>query len=120
MAGVDLMDWKKVTYQFDHRSKYKYYLRVVKGMIDVEVVNAEIMHNKVCNPSDKLDSKNYRSAIAQALNRLLQQSKDEANSSFDEANAGVRTCFVEQLQRLDLKGLIWCAENSTLLCSLNS
>ena len=61
------MDQKKVTYQFDHRSKYKYYLRVVNDMIDIAVVNAEIIYNKVCDPSNKLDSKNYRSTIAQAL-----------------------------------------------------
>ena len=81
MGGVDLMDQKKVTYQFDHRSKYKYYLRVVNDMIDIAVVNAEIIYNKVCDPSDKLDSKNYRSAIAQALIGCYSSRKREVLSS---------------------------------------
>ena len=43
MGGVDIMDQKKATYQFNHRSKYKYYLRVVHDLIDIAINNAHII-----------------------------------------------------------------------------
>ena len=67
MGGVDVMDQKKVTYQFDHRSKHKYYLRIVNDLIDIGVVNAEIIFNKVSDQADQLDSKSSRIAIANSL-----------------------------------------------------
>ena len=47
MSGVDIMDRKKVTYQFDHRSWHKYYLGVVFDLIDIAVNNAYVVYNKV-------------------------------------------------------------------------
>ena len=67
MGGVDLMDQKKVTYQFDHRSKYKYYLRIVNDLLDISINNAEIVYNKISNKEEQLDSKTYRRIIARSL-----------------------------------------------------
>ena len=47
MGGVDIMDQKKVTYQFDHRSNMKYYLRVVSDLIDIAVNNAFVIFSKL-------------------------------------------------------------------------
>ena len=47
MGGVDIMDQKKVTYQFDHRSNIKYYLRVVSDLIDIAVNNAFVIFSKL-------------------------------------------------------------------------
>ena len=46
MGGVDLKDQKKFTYQFDHQSKYKYYLWIVNDLLDISINNAEIVYNK--------------------------------------------------------------------------
>ena len=61
------MDQKKVTFQFDHKSKHKYYLRIVNDLIDIAVVNAEMIYNKVSDQADQLDSKTFRIAIAKSL-----------------------------------------------------
>ena len=52
MGGVDLMDQNKVTYQFKHRSKFKYYLRVVFDMFDIAIVNSHIIFSKLASSSD--------------------------------------------------------------------
>ena len=70
MGGVDIMDQKKVSYQFDHRSKIKYYLRVVFDLIDIAVNNSGIIFNKLCEDypeMEKLDIKSYRRVIARCL-----------------------------------------------------
>ena len=48
MRGVDIMDQRKVSYQFDHRSKIKSYLRVVFDLIDIAVNSSGIAFNKSC------------------------------------------------------------------------
>ena len=64
MGGVDLMDQTKVTYQFDHKSKYKCYLRIVNDLPDISINNAEIVYNKISNKGEQLDSKTYRRIVA--------------------------------------------------------
>ena len=46
--GVDIMDQRKVSYQFDNRSKIKYYLRLVFDLIDIAVKSSRIAFNKSC------------------------------------------------------------------------
>ena len=70
MGGVGIMDQKKVTYQFDHRSKIKYYLGVVFDLIDIAVNNAFVVYSKLQEKSpstDKLDARTYRRVIATTL-----------------------------------------------------
>ena len=50
MRGVDIMDQRKMTYKFDHRSKIKYYLRVVFDIIDIALNNAFIIY---CNSAKR-------------------------------------------------------------------
>ena len=54
---MDIMNQKKVTYQFDHRSRIKYYLRVVFDIIDIAINNAAIVYNKIKkdHPDEQLD-----------------------------------------------------------------
>lgn len=70
MGGVDIMDQKKVTYQYDHRAKTKYYLRVVFDLIDIAVNNSAVVYEKFCvaHPeTKKLDLKTYRRVVARCL-----------------------------------------------------
>ena len=70
MGGIDLMDQKKVTYQFKHRSKFKYCLRVVFDMFDIAIVNSHIIYSKPASSSDgtqAIDSKTFRRTVAQSL-----------------------------------------------------
>ena len=56
--------------KFDHRSKIKYYLRVVFDLIDIAVNNAFVVYSKLQEESpstDKLDAKTYRRVIATTL-----------------------------------------------------
>ena len=67
MGGVDIMDQKKVTYQFDHRSRTKYYLRPVFDLIDISVNNAFVVYEKLGSGEDKLDAKTFRRVVARQL-----------------------------------------------------
>ena len=49
MVGVDLMDQLKSAYQLDRRSKFQFYLRLFFDLIDVAVVNAFIVYEKLEN-----------------------------------------------------------------------
>ena len=48
MGGIDIMDQRKVSYQFDNRSKIKYYLRLVFDLIDIAVNSSRTAFNKSC------------------------------------------------------------------------
>ena len=91
MGGVDLMDQKKVTYQFDHRSKHKYYLRIVNDLVDIAVVNAEILYNKLNDRTDQLDSKSFRCEIAKALIGSYTSRKRAPPTSVIHSNTAKRT-----------------------------
>ena len=70
MGGVDLMDQKKVTYQFKHRSKFNYYFRVVFDMFDIAIVNSHNIYSKLASSSDDtqaIDSKTFRRTVARSL-----------------------------------------------------
>ena len=67
MGGVDLMDQKKVTYQFDHRSKSKYYFRIVHDFIDIAINNSYVVYCKLGESVPSMDAKTYRRAVAQSL-----------------------------------------------------
>ena len=47
-GAVDIMDQRKVNYQFDNRSKIKYYLRLVFDLVDIAVNSSRIAFNKSC------------------------------------------------------------------------
>ena len=70
MGGVDLKDQRKTNYQFDHRSKFKYYLRVVFDVIDIAITNSHIIYSKLSEISENtpaLDSKAFRRSVARSL-----------------------------------------------------
>ena len=73
---------KKVTYQYDHRSKHKYYLRLVHDIIDIAINNAGIVLN-ILNESnaEKLDSMTFRRVVAQAMNGSYSSQKRSIPSS---------------------------------------
>ena len=69
MGGVDLMDQKKTTYEFDHRSRHKYYLRVVQDLIYIAVNNAHVVYSflECTNATAVVDAKTFRRAVARDL-----------------------------------------------------
>ena len=81
MDDVDLMDQKKVTYQFDYQSKYKYYLRIVNYLLDISINNAEIVYNKISNKRERLDSKTYRRIIARSLTNYTYRKRQAPQST---------------------------------------
>ena len=73
MGGVDIMDQKKVTYQFDHRSNTKYYLRVVSDFIDIAVNNTFVIFSKLAELNsiniERVDSKTFKGIVSRKLIR---------------------------------------------------
>ena len=58
MGGDDIMDKKKATYQFNQRSKYKYYLGIVHDLIDIAINNTHIIFGQFQeNEKDSVDAK---------------------------------------------------------------
>ena len=49
MGGVGLMDQLRSVYQFDRRSKFRFYLRLFLDLFDVALVNSFIVHKKLEN-----------------------------------------------------------------------
>lgn len=47
MGGVDLMDQKKVYYEIDRKSKFKFYLRIFFDIFDLGINNAFIVYSKI-------------------------------------------------------------------------
>lgn len=47
MGGVDLMDQKKVYYEYDRKSKTKFYLRLFFDLFDLSINNAYIVYDKI-------------------------------------------------------------------------
>ena len=64
MGGVDLIDQKKVTYQFDHRSKSKYYFRIVHDFRDIANNNSYVVYCKLGESVPSMGAKTYRRAVA--------------------------------------------------------
>ena len=73
MGGVDIMDQKKVTYQFDHRSNTKYYLRVVSDLVDIAVNNTFVIFSKLAELNsiniEHVDSKTFKGIVSRKLIR---------------------------------------------------
>jgi len=69
MGEVDLMGQKKVTYQFDHRSTHKYYLKLVFDLVDISVNNAFIIYEKLCSDLNvvPMELKYFRCAVIRGL-----------------------------------------------------
>ena len=54
------MDQKKATYQYNHKSKYKYYLKIVHDLIDIAINNAHIIFGQLQeNEKDVVDAKTF-------------------------------------------------------------
>ena len=66
MGGLDLSDQMKVTYEVDHRSKFRFYRRVFFDFLDIAVVNSKIVYNKI-ESAPSLSSFDFRYSIAQTM-----------------------------------------------------
>ena len=49
---------KKVAYQLDHKSKFRFYLRMFFNLIDIAIVNSHIVYMKLDNSISLLDFNN--------------------------------------------------------------
>ena len=66
MGEVDLNDQMKVTYEFDRRSKFCFYLRVFFDFLDIAVVNSNIVYNKIASTPSMI-LLDFRYSIAQNM-----------------------------------------------------
>ena len=74
MGGLDLSDQKKVTYEVDRGSKFRFYLRVFFNFLDIAVVNSKIVYNKI-ESAPSLSSLDFRYNIAQTMIRKFSSGK---------------------------------------------
>jgi DNA excision repair protein ERCC-6 len=65
MKGVDLADQKKVTYEIDHRSPTKFYLRIFFDLLDISITNAYIVYQKI--HGSNMTSLEFRRSVAMRL-----------------------------------------------------
>ena len=49
---------KKVAYQLNHKSKFRFYLRMFFNLIDIAIVNSRIVYMKLGNSISLLDFNN--------------------------------------------------------------
>ena len=66
MGEVDLNDQMKVTYEFDRRSKFCFYLRVFFDFLDIAVVNSNIVYNKIAS-TPSMTSLDFQYSISQSM-----------------------------------------------------
>ena len=57
MGGVDLMDQKAAAYRLDRKSKFRFYLRLFFDLLDVALVNAHIIYQKLGKEISLIDFK---------------------------------------------------------------
>lgn len=70
MGGVDLMDQKKVYYEYDRRSKWRFYLRLFFDLFELCVHNSYIIYKKLIlanSSSINVTSIEFRAALAKEL-----------------------------------------------------
>ena len=87
IGGVDLMNQLKSAYQFDRRSEFRFYLRLIFDLFDVAVVNSFIVYQKLENKY--LTLKEFKICIALKL-----------IASFVSQNYLVRTIVPPSAQKL--------------------
>ena len=140
MGGVDLMDQKKVTYQFSHRSSHKYYIRLVFDIVDIAVNNAAIVYEKVNRESsaNAMDLKAFRCCVARGLidnycsrkraipysvvlgsTKRLQQQKNSSTSHTMmkiEVRKRCKLCYQNKIQNCTNNV---CVECDVALCYVN-
>ena len=88
MGGVDVIDQKMAVSRLDHKSKFKFYLRMFFDLIDIAIMNSHIVYTKLGNSISLLDFKIVvvKSLIARYSNRqrsfsLSRTSKQKALES---------------------------------------
>lgn len=84
MGGVDLMDQKKVYYEYDRRSKWRFYIRLFFDLFELCVHNSFIIYKKVLLNNScaiKVNSIEFRAALANEL----ESSFNSRKRAFSEA-----------------------------------
>lgn len=72
MGGVDLMDQKKVYYEINRKSKFKFYLRIFFDIFDLGINNAFIVYSKIATQLQDTQAMSmslleYRAELAKQL-----------------------------------------------------
>jgi hypothetical protein len=68
MGGVDLADQRKERYEIDHRSKYRFYLRIFFDLLDISITNSYIIYCKTMVHNERpLTSLAFRQLVATKL-----------------------------------------------------
>ena len=80
MGGVDISDQRKKTYEIDHRSRHKYYLRLFWDQLDTVVCNSFIIYKQLTG--ENISFKDFRLAtVNQLVNHYCSRLKQPAACS---------------------------------------
>ena len=86
MGGVDISDQRKECYEIDHRSRYKYYLKLFFDQTDTAISNAYIVYKQMKDvPS--MSSKDFRLKI---VHGLVGQFSSRSKPRFESAKSKKR------------------------------
>ena len=136
MGGVDISDQRKECYEIDHRSRYKYYLRLFFDQIDTSISNAYIICKQMTNIT-QMSSKDIRLRIVHGLIRQFssrakprfQASKSKKRKSSQLSTTDILHLHVLQTKRArcascsskdnDCRSNVFCRSCDVALC-LNS
>ena len=64
MGGVDVIDQKTAASRLNHKSKFRFYLRMFFDLIDIAIMNSHIVYTKLGDSISLLD---FRIAVAKSL-----------------------------------------------------
>ena len=81
MCGVDISDQMRNYYVIDHKSTYKYYLRVFFDQLDTAICNSFIVFKRLTGSS--MSSKQFRVTLAK---HLINEFSSKSRSSFEARN----------------------------------
>ena len=101
MGEVDLNDQMKVTYEFDRRSKFCFYLRVFFDFLDIAVVNSNIVYNKIAS-TPSMTSLDFWDSIAHDTEVFRRK----------KGSTSIQT--IKEVKRT----IIWCCGPPTRFCLL--
>ena len=63
-GGVDVIDQKTASYRLDHKSKFRFYLRMFFDIINISIVNIHIVYMKLGNSIPLLG---FKTVVAKSL-----------------------------------------------------
>lgn len=132
MGGVDLMDQKKVYYEYDRRSKWRYYLRLFFDLFEICVHNSFIVFTSLNSETCNVTSLEFRASLASELiaefssrkYRLSDVKKSGPNSlikpkcvhNMEKVSSWKRCVYCSRNDKSYKRTNVYCKECNVFLC----